>query len=230
MKDSKRQRTRHADKNSSLHIKYFMQRLKFCGYSTDFRHKVLQKAIRLYDARKKNVLEGKSYYELNDGSASEENKHDWYKEGDKNESVLFVEATPRSEYKEKVEVLVKKYDLKIKVVERVGQTIKKMLQRSDPFRRNICERRDCIICTKGFNINCRERGCVYQFCCLECEQKRKYRGQTGRSIYHRTGEHMKNWDKDLHFYPLKRHSDIFHGGNSFEFEIEILSRCYGKPS
>ena len=125
---------------------------------------------------------------------------------------------------------MRKYGLKIKVVERVGQTIKKMLQRSDPFQRNICQRRDCIICTKGFNINCRERGCVYQFCCLECEQERKYRGQTGRSIYHRTGEHMKNWDKDLHFCPLKRHSDLFHGGNLFEFEIEILSRCYGKPS
>ena len=41
---------------------------------------------------------------------------------------------------------------------------------------------------------------------------------------------MKNWDKDLHFCPLKRHSDLFHGGNMFEFEIEILSRCYGKPS
>jgi hypothetical protein len=31
-------------------------------------------------------------------------------------TLLFVEATPRSEYKENVEVLVRKYDLKIKVV------------------------------------------------------------------------------------------------------------------
>ena len=94
------------------------------------------------------------------------------------ESVLFVEATPHSEYKSKVEVLVKKHDLKIKIVERVGQTVKHILQRSNPFQNNICTRKDCIICTEGLGINCRERGCVYEFSCLDCEGKRKYRGQT----------------------------------------------------
>ena len=81
-------------------------------------------------------------------NTSEPTRHDWYKEGEKYESVLFVEATPHSEYKSKVEVLVKKRDLKIKVVERVGQTVKRILQRSNPFQNNICTREDCIICTK----------------------------------------------------------------------------------
>ena len=97
------------------HLTYFMQRLKYCGYSIDFRHKVLSKAMKLYDLRMQNLLEGKSYYVLKDNSAkiSQETRHDWYKEGEKYESVLFVEATPHSEYKSKVEFLVKKNDRKI---------------------------------------------------------------------------------------------------------------------
>ena len=108
--------------------------------------------------------------------------------------MLFVEATPDSEYRRKVEALVKKHELKIKVVERVGQTIKSMLQRSDPFQGNLCSREDCIICSRGLPINCRERGCVYQFSCLECPNRNKYRGQTGRSTYERNVEHMKDWE------------------------------------
>ena len=29
---------------------------------------------------------------------------------------------------------------------------------------------------------------------------------------------------------MKRHSDECHGGHAFEFEVKILSRCFGKPS
>ena len=170
----------HIEWNSEIlpHLTYFMQRLKYCHYYIYFRHKVLSKAMKIYDLRMQNLLEGKSYV-LKDNTAktSQETRNDWYKEGEKYESVLFVEATPHSEYKSKVEVLVKKHDLKIKVVEIVGQTVNHMLQRSNPFQNNISAREDCIICTKGLGINYRERGCVYEFSCLDCEGKRKYRGK-----------------------------------------------------
>ena len=51
---------------------------------------------------------------------------------------MFVEATPKSEYLRSVKKLVRKHKLKIKVVEKVGQTIKHVLQRSDPYQKNIC--------------------------------------------------------------------------------------------
>ena len=108
-----------------LHVSFFVKRLKFCGYSNVFRHNVLVKSIQKYDLRSKNFQEGKSYYILeNERNKDNANsKHEWYKEGDRYESVLFVEATPESEYRRKVEALVKNHELKIKVVERVGQTI-----------------------------------------------------------------------------------------------------------
>ena len=41
---------------------------------------------------------------------------------------------------------------------------------------------------------------------------------------------MTDWDKDLNSCPMKRDSDLFHQGQRFEFNIEIISRCFGKPS
>ena len=41
---------------------------------------------------------------------------------------------------------------------------------------------------------------------------------------------MKNWDDDLHSFPLKRHADECHGGHRFNFDVSILSKCFGKPS
>ena len=49
-------------------------------------------------------------------------------------------------------------------------------------------------------------------------------------MYERNGEHIKNWDDDLHSCLLKRHADECHGGHRFNFDISILSKCFGKPS
>ena len=60
--------------------------------------------------------------------------------------MIFIEATPNSELKDKMENVIKKHGMKIKVVERVGETMKDLLQRSDPFSKNLCDRLDCVIC------------------------------------------------------------------------------------
>ena len=147
-----------------------------------------------------------------------ENPHDWYKEEGKYESVLFVEPTWKSSLKVQVEKLLKKYHLKIKVVEWVGETVKGILQRSDPFRTNICEREDCLICEKALPVNCRERGVVYELVCTVCE--RKYRGQTGVSIYERTCKHSKDWKDGL--VSWYRHQELFHPDGEFDFEVRVL--------
>ena len=43
--------------------------------------------------------------------------------------------------------------MKIKVVERVGETMKDLLQRSDPFSKNSCDRLDCLIYGKKLKIS-----------------------------------------------------------------------------
>ena len=144
------------------------------------------------------------------------------------ESVMFVEATPDSELMKRIQGVVKKLNMRIKVLERAGATVKGLLQRSNPFGVRDCGRDNCLICCQGCGTNCRTRGCVYEYNCEDCS--RKYRGQTGRSVYERTKEHMESWVKSDDECPLQRHANLFHGGGHFVAELKVLSECYGKPS
>ena len=172
--------------------------------------------------------EGQSYYDLSELSTRKKGK-DWYVVENKFESVMFVEATKNSSYKQNVQRLVKKHNLKIRIVERAGQTLKTVLQRSDPFRKNICSREDCFICENGIPINCRERGVVYQLSCTVC-LTRMYRGQTSRSEFERLKEHLDDLDNEKPGTPLFRHKELFHPDGEFSIDVKILSKCFGKPS
>ena len=69
---------------------------------------------------------------------------------------------------------------------------------------------------------------MYQLKCVA--HGRVYRGQTGRSAYERTGEHVCAWERGDEECPLMRHSELYHNGEMFEIEITILSECFGKPT
>ena len=209
---------------------YFVKRMVYSGYSKKIVYETLSKALDKYDIRIERFDAGYSYYDISDPSKKKRKGHEWYK-GDNNEyeSVMFVEATPESTYKNEVQKLVKKHKLKIRVVERAGVTIQRILQRSDPFQRRICNRNDCFVCQNDIPINCRERGFVYDIKCTLCENRR-YRGQTSRSAYERIGEHIDDWSKGLDGSPLAKHQELFHPNETFGIEVKILSRCFGKPS
>ena len=144
--------------------------------------------------------------------------------------MLFVEATPTSELKKETERLVRKHKLKILVVERTGWTTQDLLQKSDLFRHYGCGRMNCVTYIDDSKFDCRSRGIVYQFKCKEEGCGRMYRGQTGRSEFERTGEHVRECNNGVDECPLRRHSILFHDGRDFEFEVKILRNCFGKPS
>ena len=91
-----------------------------------------------------------------------------------------------------------------------------------------CEKKKCVICDNGCKAGCKMRGCVYEIICKECA--RRYRGQTGRSNHERTNEHVDGWKKRSQECPLFRHSQLYHEGRQFEFDVKILRQCFGKPS
>ena len=153
-------------------------------------------------------------------------KKNWYR--DRYESVMFVEPTENAQLKRKIQEAAKRNKIKLKVVEKVGSTVKRTLQRSDPFKKEMCGRDDCAVCKYGGVGECRTRGCVYQ---IECKgDGRKYRGQTGRSAYERTREEIREWEKKSEKSPLWKHSLLYHAGGDFEIDIGVMAKCYGKPS
>ena len=216
------------ENEAAPHLTYFMRRMQWCGYTFRQRYDVLRRALVRYDERMRVYMEKGTMFVEPSGRKRGKKSMDWYKCNGKYESVVFVEATPDSELKSKVERLVRKHKLKMLVVERAGSSTKAVLQKSDPFRHQQCGRDRCVTCNNGDVIDCRTRGCVYEIECKDCE--RKYRGTTGRSLYERIGEHASKWEKQESECPLMRHSILFHSHRTFDFEVKVLSNCYGKPS
>ena len=207
---------------AARHVSYFMRRMQYSGFSEETRFRVLNAALREYDGK---VSSG-TVVNRRQGRKKKESKQDWYKAGGKYDSVMFVEATPESILKKAIEKVIRKFKVKIKVVERVGTTVKRVLQKSNPFQGRDCGREGCLICAEGSKNDCRVRGVVYELWCKEC--LRKYRGQTGRSAYVRIREHMDEGGADDK--PVKRHRELFHGGREVEVGCKVLYECYGKPS
>ena len=201
------------------HLSYFMRRLQFSGYDEKFRYQVLTR-----------VLTDKKRDQIVNPENKSRDKHKWYNKRSRKkfDSVMFVEATPQSILKRKVQETAKKNDLRIKIIEKVGSTLKGLIQKSRPFERMKCGRKDCIVCKIESDIDCRIRGCVYKIRCKECT--RAYKGQTGRSICERTKEHIDDWGKKMDRCPLWRHAVEHHNGKDFEFEITIEAECFGKPT
>ena len=208
------------------HISYLMKRMQFSEYPQEIRQGVVKEAIQKCRKKSHYGTGGETDSECRMNTKC--SKQMWYlKKGDY-ESVMFVEATPESVYMRRIQQVVKKLKLKIKVVERAGTTIKSVLQKSNPFEMMDCGRDRCLLCCQGCGTNCRSRGCVYEYSCEECG--RKYRGQTGRSIYERNKEHLEAWERREDDCPLQRHANLYHGGGHFVAELKVLAKCYGKPS
>ena len=215
------------------HLQHFVNRMQFSGYDKTIKAKVIQKILQKYDAKIRTYNEvGKMYRSRKEQyderrKLKDLNKSRWYNT-EKYDSVLFVDVTKNSELMREVQQCCKKYKMKVKVVEKMGRTIKSELQRSNPFDLKSCGRNNCTICKLEMKIDCRTRGCVYEMTCKECS--RKYRGQTGRSIFERVNEHFKAYTEKKEDSVLFQHSEKYHDGQEFQINIKIISRCFGKPT
>ena len=206
------------------HLQYFVNRMQYSGYPVEYRYEVLTRAFKIREQQM--ALE-----DSGDTVSRRKSKRSWYDE-DKYEGVMFVEVTPNSELKQRVQKACRKNNLKINVVEKMNRSVKTTLQRSNPFGWQSCGRPDCPTCNRDIKINCRARGCVYQIECVECKESvvKMYRGQTGRSIYERMKEHISKWSEEAEDSCLHAHSTEKHRGEQFRIDVKLLKQCYGKPT
>ena len=79
------------------------------------------------------------------------------------------------------------------MVEKAGVAIKKLLQRSDPFKSRKCERGDCPVCREDRKGPCDRQGVTNDIKCTECndiyigaripeEKNKEITGQKGREV------------------------------------------------
>ena len=183
------------------HLNGMMRRLQFSGYDQRFRAQVLKSAFTAYDNIKQEDAEGvRPMYRPKDWDRKgrEEMKmrkrESWFREGGA-ETVIFVPNTPGSELKKRYEEEVGKSQVKVKIVESAGRSIKSMLQRSDPSGASDCQppqKDECPVCLSGYRA-CRKEGVTYQINCNSCEEV--YVGETADNAHHRGKQHADRLSK-----------------------------------
>ena len=93
-----------------------------------------------------------------------------------------------------------KTDLRIKVVEKTGNTLKRDLQKASVSEKKECDDRECkIFETSKVKGLCRKEGVTYEIVCKAC--KEKYIGESGRSAWARVNEHVYE-------YRMKKESSV----------------------
>ena len=60
--------------------------------------------------------------------------------------MVFIPVTPKSTLKRMFEDAIRKTEVKMKVVERSGSTLRRKLQKSDPFGEKRCADELCVVC------------------------------------------------------------------------------------
>ena len=137
--------------------------------------------------------------------------------------MLFIPTTPDGKLKKMYEEVIKRSGVRIKVVERIGRTLKSQLQVSNPFRDPNCGRGDCLVCTTFGQGNCNTENITYRIDCSggNCE-KDIYKGESAYNGYTRGVEHMARLTaRDLNNSPLWRHCTEQHRGEMQTFLMSV---------
>ena len=172
------------------------KKLQYSGYNQGFRFEITTSAIKAYRKILEEVEDGnrplyrpKGYKTAERRETKEKKKKEWYTKGGF-ESVIFVPATPNSTMKKSCEAVIKRTSFKVKVVEKSGTQLKRILQTSNPFREDQCkDAENCFICKSGEKKNCRKNEIKYHITCEDEACKEDiYHGESSRNGYTRGGE------------------------------------------
>ena len=146
---------------------------------------MVDSAVKACRARQEAELKGERHrlkgWKKNERGVEKSGKRDnWYMRGG-DEAVIFVPATPASQLQKKYQSEIRNQGCKIKVVEKTGTTLKKVLQKSNPFKQQRCGRENCLVCKQAGRDPCNAHGVTYEIECQGCQNKCV--GETARNAY-----------------------------------------------
>ena len=217
------------------HVTDMVKRLQFSGYDKKFRYEVVNSAINAYKIMEENdrnkikhMYRTKAEILSDRNKTNNKKKENWFRKGGY-QSIIFVQATDNSKLKKEYENVIQQSKLKIKIVEKTGKSLIRMLQISDPFKKENCERQDCHICKSGGNGKCYKQDVTYKIECLGCGHEQN--GETSNSAYTRVGQHMNDLLNDnVHtFSSLKNHCENKHQGVRQEFKSSVTKTFKDDP-
>lgn len=159
--------------NICAHVSEFSARMQFSGYDQRFRAEVVWSALKAYETirfRNENgeqpMYRPREWKPADRVEARRAKKTNWFKQGSKNnETMIFVPATPGGALKKQYLKVVERANMKVTITEIPGTTLRRRLQRSDPFCVSTCKDRRCMVCRDGSGDGggrCRMTGVTYK--------------------------------------------------------------------
>ena len=220
------------DETKNEHLSFFMARMQASGYDHAFRLQILKSAKNAYAKLKEGESHGIKMHRERTWNRNQRRKEkegrrkNWFNT-DKYHSVMFIAATPKSELKKKMQDAINRKGGKIKVIEKSGTKIIRMLQRNDPFKNKRCaEHEKCLVCSGDKPGGCRDNGVTYRINCKgNCDHE--YNGQTGQNGFTRGCCHLDDYRLKKEDSPLWKHCVKVHNSELQSFQMTILDRCRG---
>ena len=211
------------------HVETFCARMQYSGHSIRMRAQVIRTAIHAYEKMKQKDLSGeepmyrpRGWKKAERVQAKRNKRKAWFSgKAGKNETVIFVPATPGSDLKKRYLRVVEEAGMGIAIVETPGTSLKKRLQKSDPFRQKKCGSEEtCMVCGQGGEGGkCRREGVTYEVECKECGAV--YIGETARNAHTRGLEHQTCVTKKDLKSPLYSHCVEAHEGRQVAFSMKV---------
>ena len=168
-----------------------MLRMRFSGYTKKFRYEIVDSALKACRTIEDDDRSGERPMYRPKGWKRKEREKEKIKtkvtchEKDGSVSVIFVPATPGSHLQKQYERQIRSEGFRVRVVKKAGESLKVILQRSNPLIARRCQRTDCLVCITIGKGPCDEQGVTYQIVCEKCDSV--YVGELSRSIRKRDG-------------------------------------------
>ena len=212
----------------------YMARMMLCGYTEEYRKRILVKALGIYDMKLKEDLEGlRPLYRPKNWHAEERRKtkknkrFNWSNRGGEI-APIFVPPTPNSELALELKKIAEneaESGVKFKVIETGGRTVKSILQKSNPTASPGCTDGRCLACIpgRGEGGNCRGSSTNYEVECQLCPEGRrsKYIGESSRNLFTRGLEHMDKYRNGNTSSFIKKHQEECHQGQMASFTAKV---------
>ena len=208
------------------HLEELSLRMQFSGFDKKMRKEVIKSGIKAYRTMEANDKAGtiplhrpREWQRKSREKSKRLKKETWYKKGGY-ETPIFVTATPNGELKKRMQKKIDETDLKIKVIEKTGNTMRRALQKTSIREETQCEDKDCMVCLTGKKKGlCRKEGVTYEIKCEACGEH--YIGETGRCANSRLREHMRDYRMMKESSVLYRHCREKHEGKRQKFKCDV---------
>ena len=202
----------------------YLARMKMAGYKENYRKDVLKHALSIYDKKCEDHKNGtrpiyrpKNWKKDERRRNKESKRYEWSTKGGYI-APIFVPSSPGGELAKEMRRVAQAEatkEIRFKIVEMGGRTLKSELQRSNPTATPGCTEEDCLGCSEGRGRGgkCHRNNVNYIIECQLCPDGNKaaYIGETARNLFTRCKEHMYTYSMNKDSF-INKHMEEKHDG------------------